>query len=94
MTQGRDSDQQQPGRWGSNKFIIVLALVVIVALIGNVVARMGVNPADTAQNQQKTQAPQPSAPAEPAAKSEQKVQTPAAQARISRPTARSRKALC
>ena len=80
MTQVRDSDQQQPRRWGSNKFIIVLALAVIVALVGNVVARMGVNPADNGANQTRAQAPEPrqhSAPAEPEANSDQAVQTPA-----------------
>jgi flagellar basal body-associated protein FliL len=77
MTQDRDSDQQRPRRWGSNKFIIVLALAVIVALVGNVVARMGVNPADTAATQSNAQSPPAPAPAEPDGKSEQTVQTPA-----------------
>ena len=71
----RDSDQQQPGRWGSNKFIIVLALVVAIALLGNMVARMGVNPADTAENQKTAEPAQP--PAASDQKANQTVPTPA-----------------
>jgi hypothetical protein len=35
MMTGPDSDQQQPGRWGSSKFIIVLSVLVATALVGS-----------------------------------------------------------
>ena len=69
MMTGRDSDQQQPGRWGSSKFIIVLSVLVAVALVGSFVSKMGTNPAD---------APAPPATAsEQETASESEVQTPA-----------------
>lgn len=60
MTQ-KDSDQQRPGTWGSNKFIIGLAVVVLAAAIGTVVSQRGTNPADEPQHQRSEQpAPTPS----------------------------------
>jgi hypothetical protein len=65
---GRDSDQQQPGRWGSSKFIIVLSILVAVALAGSFVSKMGTNPAD---------APSPPAATSKQDAAESEVQTPA-----------------
>lgn len=63
MMTGRDSDQQQPGRWGSSKFIIVLSVLVAAALVGSFVSKTGTNPANappssTAAPNQGTAAPE------------------------------------
>jgi flagellar basal body-associated protein FliL len=32
-----DNDEQQPGEWGSNRFIIILAIIVMVVVVANFV---------------------------------------------------------
>ena len=70
----RDSNQQRPGVWSSNKFIIVLAISLLVVAFGTVVALQGTNPADAPEHQHTEKTAPAPAPTQSASK--QEVQTP------------------
>ena len=58
-----DNDEQQPGRWGSNRFIIILLMIVLLVIAFNVTRPSGDNnqvqtPSGTSRNQP-ADSPQP-----------------------------------